>query len=280
MFFLPTLGINRGRTAEFTMLRGSDSDMPMDRPGSSESSRLHSRGIRTASPLDPYFQLWADIKTDLNRVKLTYSELLRAQQQCLRPTFAEASDQIAVVNELVASISQQLRNVQRRIALIHLASKDYPDRVRLLGNLRSALEDSYRKYSADFRMSQQAFAASYSRQPQHEPEDAPFDISSVIPRDAIQDQLAANEAVLQLGQLAQRAAEVRDIFAQLDDLIASQGTIVDRIDANITESLRNAIAAEEEVGKAAEHQPTTRLWRCAAIMGVVVIVLILVVVFQ
>jgi syntaxin 7 len=278
--FLPTLGANRDRTTDFNRLRCSDPDMAIDRSVGSESSRLLSRAIPTASPLDPYFQLCADIKTDLSRVKLTYCELLRAQQQCLRPTFAEASDQIEEVNKLVASISGQLRNVQRRIALIHIASRDRPDRVRLVGNLRSALEDAYRKYSTDFRMSQQAFAASYSRQPQLEPDDAPFDIASIIPRDAVQAQLAANETVVQLGRLAQRAADVREIFAQLDDLIASQGTIVDRIDANIAQSLQNAIAAEEDVGRAAEHQPKTRLWRCAVAMAACVILLILVVVFK
>jgi hypothetical protein len=278
--FLPTLGVSRDRTTDFTTLRGSDPDLPLDRYGSSESSRLLSREIPTASPLEPYFRLSADIKTDLSRIKLAYSELLRAQQQCLRPTFAEANDQIEDVNRLVASISLQLRNVQRRIALIHIASRDHPDRVRLVANLRSALEDAYRKCSTDFRMAQQAFAASYSKQPQIEPEDAPFDIASVIPRNVVQAQVAADETVAQLGQLAQRAADVRDIFAQLDDLIASQGTLVDRIDANITGSLRNAVAAEEEVGKAAEHQPKTRLWTCAAGMGVFVILLILIVVFK
>lgn len=281
--FLPTLGVNRDRTADFFSLKGSDKEFQFSKRNATDATALLTRETPRQSVLEPFFQLAGDIKTQLKEVKVTFSELLRAQQQCLRPTFADASDQIMDVTTLTASISSQIKIMQNRVNYMELSTSSTPDRDKILQNLKIALLDSIRKFSTEFKMAQQTFNASYNEQPQPEldQQETTIDFSSLNfgENPSMTQELFQNEDV-ELGALLQRAAEVRDIFAELSNLIIEQGTIIDRIDYNISESLDNANLAHKELERAARHQSKSRMWLCVIILTVIVIILLLCIVMK
>lgn len=277
--FLPTPGVNRDRTADFIAFKGSDRDIRGDRR-EADSARLLGEDASAPSVLEPFFQLAGDIKADIKRAQVSLSELLRAQQQCLRPTFADGNDQYQDVVALTASLNAQIREIQKKINFIVPGRHENADRARILQNLRSALTDALKQVSTEVKMAQQTFNASYTRQEQ--PEDADtgaFDFATLDFGGRQQASLEEAETD-EVAELVRRAAEVREIFADVAALVAEQGTVVDRIDCNITEALENADAAHSEIVKAAGYQQKSRMWKCAAVLAVFVAILLTLVVMK
>ena len=280
--FLPTLGVNRDRTADFISLKGStDKEFQFSKRDATDATSLLTHERQSRSVLEPFFQLSSDIKAQLKQVKISYSELLRAQQQCLRPTFADASDQIMDVTTLTTSISSQIKSMQNRVNYMEISSSSNPDRDKILQNLKVALSDSIKKFSTEFKMAQQAFNASYSEQPQQEVDQEPsIDFSSLNFGEANMNQELFQSEDLEIEALVRRAAEVREIFADLSNLIIEQGTVVDRIDYNISESLDNAVLAHKELQRAAKHQQKSRMWLCVIILAIIVTILFICVIMK
>jgi hypothetical protein len=277
--FLPTLGANRDRTPEFTSFKSPNSVLT-DPSARSDSSQLLERNLVDSSPLAPFFEVYRDARLAMKRVRLSYSELLRAHQTCLRPTFADAHDDLARVTKTASSITSQLADIRRKISMLEVTSPGHPDRAVVIRNLRNALQDTYRQFSTDFRIAQETFSQSYEQRPTAEGVDEAFDMSTVIPRE-VQQQLAPRvESQSEVERIAQRAEEVREIFAQLADIVAAQGTVVDRIDCNIGTALGNTVAAQGEVEEAAQYQKKSRLWICVMILVFVIAGLLAVALFK
>jgi hypothetical protein len=276
--FLPTLGLNRDRTGDLFQFRSNG--LPLARDISDSVSLLKSAST-VSQTLDPFFQLASDIKTQLNQVKVSQSELLRAQQQCLRPTFLDSRDEIRDVVALESSISMKLDDISRKINLIrHHNGETSEDRMKILLNLKLALEDMFREATFTFKSWQQVFYASYNRRPEQELDPTEFDVSTIdVGLERQQDRIIREERET-VEQLARRAEEIRSLFIDLATLIGNQGSVVDRIDVLIGQTLDNVNKAGEEVEKAARHQKKSRLWFIVLILAVLVASLLLYVIVK
>ncbi|OHT16175.1 SNARE domain containing protein [Tritrichomonas foetus] len=277
--YLPVSGSNRDRTADLMRFRGTSIKV--------RSGQMGGKSDTFESPLEPFFSLSKEIKSELNRINTTFDLLLRKQNECLRPTFMDSSDSIGEVNNLTNSINMHLQTISQKINFIHSNSPNFPDREKILSNLRQNLLESFREFSIKFKMAQQTISASFSRAPhlKNKSEKDNFDdfLSFNLGDEASarrQQQLLEERNNEEIEQIMRRAEEIRNIFMDLSNLIVEQGTVIDRIDSCITETLDNAIEAHREVEKAASYQKKSRMWFCAAALAVAVIVLLVIAIFR
>ena len=288
LMYLPTYGANRDRTSILMSYRGTKV-MARSSRETNDTTRLLSNSDfseQGESPLEPFFHLAEEIKSELNQASISLDTLLKKQHECLRPTFSDTSDSINEINALTNSINSHLQTISQKINFITMPGNQYPDRAKVLSNIRTALLDSYRDFSVRFKTSQQTFSASFNRRShskgkksKNKEDDTNLDFMSFNLGDP---QLERRQQMLQeernneeIEQIARRAEEIKNMFLDLSNLIVEQGTIIDRIDFCVTESLNNAVEAHKEVEKAAQYQSKSRMWICALILSVFVIVLII-----
>ncbi|OHS98537.1 SNARE domain containing protein [Tritrichomonas foetus] len=297
--YLPTQGLSRDRTADFNSLKGTDKDIFIDRKDSDDASfliqhdALRSRDA-IESILEPFFQLARDTKAELQSLDTPFNSLLKAQQECLRPTFADANDQFATVNNLTNTITSQLKEINKKIGFLDTSNHSnqnffngqqyLSDRSRIIRNIRLALQEQYNEFNSKFKMSLQSFNANYNQNSDISNQDMQetIDYSTFNFGDntnfSQERQMRQNNA--QLEELGRRAAVVREIFQNLANLVVEQGTVIDRIDCNIATSLENAQAAHEDVEKAATYQKKSRMWLCVVFLAIFVLILIVMIIFK
>ncbi|OHS98386.1 SNARE domain containing protein [Tritrichomonas foetus] len=282
--YLPTNGANRDRTSILMSFRGNSVKARSSRETNDTTLLLSHADYSepNESPLEPFFHLASEIKSELVRINTSFDTLLKKQHECLRPTFTDTSDSINEINALTASINSHLQAISQRINFIILPGNQYPDRTKILSNLRAALLESFREFSVKFKMAQQTFSASFNRNPhlkQKKKANAPFEFTSFNLGDEAserrQAQLQEERNNEEIEQIARRAEEIRNIFLDLSNLIVEQGTIIDRIDFNVSETLNNAVEAHKEVEKAAKYQSKSRMIYCAVILAIAVAVLVI-----
>lgn len=285
--YLPTAGASRDRTADMMSLRGNSLKNMEPNRETSETSLLLSRANlyeEQESPLEPFFQLSAEIKRDLSDLNSALDTLLKKHKECLRPTFTDSLDSLGEINALTASMNAKMQNIQLRLGYFTMRNDPTPDRIKILNNLKSMLSEAYREFAVKFKLEQQTFSASLNRkdktrggrkkQAKSEVDFDSFNFGTEgTEHHLLQVERERNDQEIE--QIARRAEEIRNIFMDLHNLIVEQGTIIDRIDFCINETLTNTLAAEEDVRKAAKQQKKSRLWLCAMILGVVIFILLL-----
>lgn len=289
--YLPASGANRDRTTDMMRYRGTMIK---------NNSMLSNQTIQ--SSLEKYFDLSQEIKNQISRLDVNYDLLVRKQQECLRPTFADSSDLMNQINSLTNKINSSILALSQQINSIQYKESDFSDnenanndsikrdRQQILNNLRTNLHNLCEEFSFKFQTSQHAFLASFNRSPhlntdtKNNDSKGLDDFSSlkVVNNDMddkqtylMQQQEQQQRQTEEIAQIAQREEEIRSIFLNLNNLIIQQGTIIDRIDYYVTASLENAQAAHKEVEKAATYQKKSRMWRCAMFLSVFVVILII-----
>jgi syntaxin 16 len=284
--YLHALGASRDRTADLMSFRGTSLKSMQVNRDTSENSLFVSHSATFGSqesPLERFFQLATEIKQEIAELHIAYDSLLKKHKACLRPTFTDPADSVIEVEALTATINARMQTVQQRIGYLSGGFSDSPDRQVVLNNLKAALTDIFRDFSAKFKLEQQAFSASYGKAAQKKRgKKAAQDDIDLLSLDF--GTAGANQRQLQLQQqrndeaieqIAKRAEDIRNIFVELANLVAEQGTVVDRIDHCIATSLVNATVAHEEVVQAAKYQGKSRMWICVVVLVVLIGLLLL-----
>ena len=83
-----------------------------------------------------------------------------------------------------------------------------------------------------------------------------------------------------INELVHNITELSEIFKDLSDMIVLQGTILDRIDYNIIQTVESTQKAKEELGKAEEHQKCTRAVSCIILLLALIFLMVLVLVIK
>lgn len=74
--------------------------------------------------------------------------------------------------------------------------------------------------------------------------------------------------------------ELAIIFKELNTLVLDQGTILDRIDYNLSQSKENTSKAVKELKKAEDHQNCSRAGSCLLFLIVAIVVLLLLLIYK
>ena len=273
------LGAYSDITADFTSRR-----KPRNYNTISDSNPLLSLETFDDSSLENIFQITRSLKNELRQLGPKLDDLRKAQQECLRPTFSDSSDLENQVALKAKSISSHLEDIALQINSIVLLPQEsaaYPDRKRIVDNIRIGLKEVHRQFSIKFQTIQQSFRVSTQRVSRLIPAQTenPVDFASFNLGGESSEKLALTQQERQntksLQNLASQAAELAQMFQQLNTMIVEQGTLIDRIDYNVNETLANAVEANKQVKKAAEYQKKSRMWICVVILGILVFILLL-----
>lgn len=250
----------------------------------SDTATLLNHSPNTRSALEDFFEMSRGIKSDMSRVQLSFDSLIKAHQATLRPTFEDASFQYSAVNDISQRISSDLQNIFNRINMLSLKNPNFPDRERIIDNIRQSHIDSYRNVFLQFQMTQQAFTASMNRSKKPTNSTAPsIDITTFnLGEDGNQREMELNQRHNneEFEQISRRAAEIQQIFKNLATLVNEQGTLIDRIDYNISEALDNAKSAHENIVKAEKYQQKSRMWICAILLGIMVLIMVVLLILR
>jgi syntaxin 16 len=265
--YLRALGLSRDRSNDLMSFRGIALPRNRECPD---------------SPLNPYFQAAVQGKRDLSDLQSLFDSLLRMHRACLRPTFADASDSITEIESQTSKINVRMQAVQRCINYLSTPmDRNFPDRIAIVANLRAALTDAFRDFSAQFRLQQQAFSANLGKSPHRRAtrttQESDLDIFAGLGTpgsDQRQVQIEQQRSQEEIQQIARQAEDIRNIFVEISTLVAQQGSLIDRIDNCIVESLENANAAHGEIEQAASYQKKSRMWICVVVLVVLIVLLL------
>lgn len=285
--YLPTQGANRDRTPDFNYLRSSDKDTYInthEKADSDSTLLIPHDSSNKESVLEPFFQLSREVKTELQSLNVTYSSLLKAQQQSLRPTFSDANDQITNVNMLTNTILSQLKEILKKINYFESPSKPSNDRSKIIKNIRIALQERYNEFNSNFKMNLQTFSANYNSNIHTDPGDSQQTIDysdfNFGDNQTLEQERELRQNNADLEELSRKAQKVKEVFMELASLIEEQGTIVDRIDCNISSTLENVHAAHNEVEEAASYQKRSRMWIVVIFLAIFVLFLIVIIILK
>lgn len=284
--FLNSYGANKDITSDFIAARdGSTIRYGRNRNESSDTIQLLSHETQPQSPLDWVFRTAHDIKANLNQCKTKIEKLIKLQQKCLMPDFGDTNESLQGVNELTQQINSSLQAINQSINSLQIESTN-PDIVKIMSNIRTGLYDATKQFTIDFKLAQEGFTTSYYRGDRFKKNET----QNLISFDVIYtDDAAANQRAMEMQQrqsnneleeLTRRAREVQQLFSDLATIIVEQGTVIDRIDYNISEALTNTQKGHEEVVEAEKYQKGSKMWVCAIIMGVLVFILFIMALFK
>ena len=281
-------GVTKDKTYEFLQLRDTGRVPVNSRDNDSDTTSLlsHKKKIEKKSVLDTYILEANNIKIEIISMSPAFENLLKLQQQCLRPTFADSSETRQKIENINLQLRAQLESLRERIAKFDLNTTDSTDRTKVINNLHQMLNEAFRDFSFKLKMAQQTFSATYDRI-HNTAKQGNNDAYSVCDflvdesrHDGLQREMTVQRENEEIQELTRRAEEVQQLFKDLAVLIADQGTIIDRIDYNISQSLTNAEAAHDEVIKAEKYQKKSRLWICVVILGIMIFILFLLALFK
>ena len=280
--YLPSSGASRDRTADLMSFRGTSLKTMQPNRDTSDSSLLLNRDNLyddPESPLERFFQLAVVVKRDISDLNTAYDTLLKKHKECLRPTFTDSLDTLSEINALTVSMNSKMEDIQRKIGYFTTPDNEFPDRVKILANLRQMLNDSFREFAVKFKLEQQTFSATLGKKGKQRKKKARNEVDfdslnfGTQGQEMRMMQVQRQREEQEIEQIAQRAEEIRNILVELHNLIVSQGALVDRIDYCISQSLTNAMEAERELRTAASYQQKSRMWVCAGILAVLILIL-------
>jgi syntaxin 16 len=264
------LGISRNRTIEMVTFR----DRPLQRMEPNEETRL--QPIRMVpdrqSPLDPFFRAASEIKLEFTEIRAAFERLEHHQERSLRPAFGDIGDSLREVNAITIAIGSKMRAVSQRIGGLRLPAGDPPDRVRVVDSLREKLLSAYRAFSREYQISEQVFSVNLQKTLNTQP--PPIDVPLIdFGGNQQQTQVERESTDQAIRDLARRSETIRDLFADIAQIVTDQGTLIDRIDIALQAAVVNVEDSHRNVREASEYQRRSRLWICIIVLVLLIVIL-------
>ena len=89
-----------------------------------------------------------------------------------------------------------------------------------------------------------------------------------------------NERDEEITKIAKNIEELAAIFKELSDMVIDQGTILDRIDYNMEQTVEQSKEGIEQLKKAEDHQKNSLSVKCIILLCVLIFVMVLILIFK
>jgi len=235
----------------------------------------HSPGDVELTPVSPpWVQLADRIKDAIGkgREKLVHLQKLQ-QRRLLRVFDDEGSEGDVEVESCSNGITQILYQGERGIKEIDKYSSSH-DRDIIL-NIQRSLATSLTKLSADFKAAQKHYMSEIKKRRAGggslpSPRGGSGGASDILDAGFTEDQLLELEGIetqvehrtQEINKIAKSISELNVVFKELANLVVEQGTILDRIDYNMENVVKDTKEANTELKKAEETQKSSRIQKC------------------
>ncbi|ODV89356.1 hypothetical protein CANCADRAFT_3984 [Tortispora caseinolytica NRRL Y-17796] len=252
------------------------------------------RGADTAIEMDRLPPAWVDIKSDvddcLKRAQIKMTELEKLHARHALPSFDERSQKAdeARIDALQREVTGLFHKCQEHLRKVDAMAKSQsaPDQA-IARNLKIALATKIQQISSTFRKQQGAYLKRLQGMSDADSPLNPYDLdstASAIADDESDLQLSQatlqaqknptntsiNQRVDEITQIAEGILELADIFRELQTMVIDQGTLLDRIDYNIENTVVNVKQADKQLIKAERYQKRTT--KCRIIFLLVLLI--------
>ncbi|SCU91078.1 LAME_0E11188g1_1 [Lachancea meyersii CBS 8951] len=297
------------RTYERTKSSEPDSFFDIEENGADESHPMIDMGESSQSPSSVFTSLTQDIDRSLAEAESQMLQLTKLYRKNSLPGFEDkATDEqeiedlsmriiqlfqrcYSIMKSLKASSSSQTfqgKNLNRgNIIVLNNLEKNYANKIQASSNKFRVLQNNYLKFlnKDDFKPlpssntddsallvleEEEAYGASqqeidsYSKQ--------------TLQRQSHRQMDGRNAQFLrereeEITQLARGVLEVSTIFREMQNLVIDQGTIIDRIDYNLENTVTELKGAHRELEKATVYQKRTQKCKIILLLSLIVITL-------
>ena len=207
------------------------------------------------------------VKDSIAKTKEKLGSLRKLQQRRLLRVFEEDGGKGDIEVELTTSsittlLTQGERGVKELERYMTVEDRD------VVLNMQKALATQLVKLSSEFKSMQRVYAKEIDKR-------QGGDLSSTSTTDVIdagftEDQLLELEGIesqvetrsVEITKIAKSINELNSIFKELAVLVVEQGTVLDRIDYNMENVVKDTAQATKELVKAEEMQKNSRVQKC------------------
>lgn len=219
------------------------------------------------------------IHQQLIDLDIQYKSLLSVQAKCKMPTFEEETDQQNEQIHRLRSLKSQLESIKNEISLINIQFPHRPDVESIFLNIQKGLLRRYKNFYMEFSLNQAAFESAIQKQHSQSRNSIPKPTLSLDfggeNSQILEQERKQREETAELADIAQKAAQIRQLFEDINSIIISHGEIVEVIGSNVNQTRQNAENANMELHKAQKYQKKSHMEICAIILGVLVLILLI-----
>ncbi|KAJ1950900.1 Integral membrane protein SED5 [Linderina macrospora] len=236
-----------------------------------------------------WVDLTEDVTEQLAEIEQKIAHLDELHRKHLLPGFDDRSSEEREINMLTQEITQQFQasgSVVRGIGQVQVHGQE-----GVVGrNIQSALAARLQAQSDAFRKSQSVYLQKISKRKgasvdvfaldeEHERAvSRKFDMNltdeQLLVMEQNESEIARREG--ELAHIHESIVELAGIFGQMQEMIIDQGTMLDRIDYNVENTVVNVAAAADELEKADKHQKNSVANKCIIVMGIVIVILFII----
>ncbi|KAL2642872.1 hypothetical protein R1flu_010459 [Riccia fluitans] len=228
---------------------------------------------------------WVDISdevsTEMNKAKSKIAELAKSYGRALMVSFDDSTGEQQTIELLTAEITRSLKKCEQKLQRLSGGQGNSGDE-NLRKNVQRSLATDLQSLSMDFRKLQKGYLAKLRLQEDKSGADISMGFSQQRSREDEDDsdmgfsssqlsQLKQNEAMSaererEITQIVESVNDLAQIMKDLSVLVIDQGTIVDRIDYNITNVAASVEQGVRELVKAEETQKKGGMVMCVMIL--------------
>ncbi|KAG0567823.1 hypothetical protein KC19_7G164200 [Ceratodon purpureus] len=229
---------------------------------------------------------WVDISdqvsADMQRARSKMAELAKAHSRALMPTFDDTSKEEHTIELLSQQITKLLKKCEQRLQQLSRPTGASEQDANIRKNVQRSLATDLQTLSMDFRKQQKGYLNRLQRQQEGQAVDDGIglrkqpktseddDFSQSFTNQHLQ-QLRQNEALSvereqEINQIVESVNDLAQIMKDLSVLVIDQGTIVDRIDYNITNVATSVEQGVKELVKAEETQKRGGMVTCILVL--------------
>ncbi|KAJ2347173.1 Integral membrane protein SED5 [Coemansia sp. RSA 2671] len=236
---------------------------------------------------------WVDLVEDVGEqmddIARKIKRLEALHKKHLLPGFDDRSAEEREINMLTQEITGQFRSCGSLVRGVGLHQSHGQEQV-VGNNIQSSMALKLQAQSMAFRQSQSAYLQKMSLHKNANSDVFALDaeheraVSRRFDMTLTDEQLQAmesNEASIaeregELAKIHESIVELAAVFGQMQEMVIDQGTILDRIDFNIENTVVNVAAAAEELVAADRHHKGAVANKCIIVLAIVVIALVVI----
>lgn len=241
---------------------------------------------------------------DMDDIRALMRDLKSLYRAHLKPSFSvdEGNDMEQQIKSLTFEIKELFRLCNEDVRQVGLLEQGLPaDRRKLSGNMQRRLATELTKLSQDFRLQQKLHLQDLEKRkklgdtflPQILEEDPDEEKMRQLEHQMVvqglsDEQIAEillHEDILRereqgIQGIMESITEIHEMFKDMSDLVIEQGSMFDRIDANIEHTVQETKMGVEELRKAEEYQRRSRLDYCILLLLCVCGLFVLLIIVQ
>ncbi|ETO24332.1 hypothetical protein RFI_12825 [Reticulomyxa filosa] len=249
-----------------------------------ESSSHESQGEGLHSLPPVWVETLEAIDYDLQKIEQQINLLQTYHSKRLRISFDETKEQDAQIQETTRSITSLFRDVQIKLKKVALMGNENESNINEDDDEEKKKKKKKKK---DYLIKKELdFLEKLSKQESRGNRLIDEDINSTLPSFDRLEQGFTREQLLQLEQverdssqrtrdiiaIAKSVNELAQLFNELSVLVVEQGSLLDRIDYNVEQTVNNIRSAQDEIIKAEKHQKASRSVLCIIILILLIFV--------